>query len=103
MKNLIPSYVRVPVVFFIIFGLVEYFVDSGKQPAFLEYPAIMLFLLLVLFILIAIEAIVGSLENVMIQSLDAEAKERYLESKNKVPEFTWLKRMYKKNNRLKTY
>jgi cytochrome c oxidase cbb3-type subunit 3 len=96
MKNLFPSYVRVPVVFFIVFGLVEYFVDSGDEPAFLKYPVIMLFLLLVLLILIAIEAIVGSLENVMIQSLDAEAKERFLESRKKTPEIVWFKKMYKK-------
>jgi len=43
MRNLIPSYIRVPIVFFIIFGLVEYFVDSGDQPAFMKYPIIMLF------------------------------------------------------------
>lgn len=96
MKNLIPSYVRVPVVFFIIYGLVEYFVESGDKPAFMEYPAILLFLLLVLIILVAIEAIVGSLENVMMHSLDEEGKERYLAEKNKVPEFKWLKNLYKK-------
>ena len=96
MKNLIPSYVRVPVVFFIIYGLVEYFVESGDKPAFMEYPAILLFLLLVLIILIAIEAIIGSLENVMMHSLDEAGKERYLAEKNKVPEFKWLKNIYKK-------
>jgi len=96
MKNLIPSYVRVPVLFFIIFLLVEFFVDSGEKPAFIEYPVIMLFLLLVLLILVAIEAIIGSLENVMLQSLDEAGKERYLASKNKVPQFTWWKKMYKK-------
>ena len=35
--------------FFIIVGLVEYFVDSGDQPAFIEYPVVLLFLFLVLF------------------------------------------------------
>tara|TARA_R110000868_G_scaffold291085_3_gene551440 strand:+ start:19647 stop:20519 length:873 start_codon:yes stop_codon:yes gene_type:complete len=96
MKNLIPSYIRVPVVFFIIFGLVEFFIDSGNQPAFIKYPIVLLFLLLVLIILIAIEAIVGALENVMFQSLTDEGKERYLASKNKVPQFTWIKNFYKK-------
>ena len=96
MRNLIPSYVRVPVIFFAIFGLVEYFVDSGDMPAFMEYPVIMLFLVLVLLLLIAIEAIVGALENVMFQSLDEAAKARYLEAKNKTPKFTWLNNTYKK-------
>ena len=81
MRNSIPSYIRVPVIFFLIFGLVEYFIDSGEQPAFIKYPAVMLFLLLVLLLLIGIEAIVGALENVMIQSLDKEAKERFLKEK----------------------
>ncbi|WGD34258.1 cbb3-type cytochrome c oxidase N-terminal domain-containing protein [Olleya sp. YS] len=97
MRHLIPSYVRVPAIFFIIFGLVEFFVDSGDKPAFIEYPIIMLFLALVLFILIAIEGIVGSIENVLFQSLDKEAKERYLASqKSKAPEFTKLKSLYAK-------
>ena len=69
MRNLFPSYVRVPVIFFTIFGLIEYFVDSGDEPAFLKYPVIMLFLLLILLVLIAIEGIVGSIENVLFQSL----------------------------------
>ena len=94
MRNLIPSYIRVPVIFFIIFGLVEYFVDSGAQPAFIEFPIVLLFLILVLIILIAIEAIVGALENVMFQSLSQEEKERFLDSKNKTPEFAWIKKTY---------
>ncbi len=81
MRNSIPAYIRVPVIFFIIFGLVEYFIESGEQPAFITYPAVMLFLLLVLLLLIGIEAIVGALENVMIQSLDEEAKARFFKEK----------------------
>ncbi len=96
MRNLFPSYVRVPLVFFLIFGLVEYFVDSGSQPAFIKFPIVLLFLLLVLLILIAIEAIIGALENVMFQSLTEEGKERFLASKNKVPQFNWIKNIYKK-------
>jgi cytochrome c oxidase cbb3-type subunit III len=96
MRNLFPSYVRVPIVFFLIFGLVEYFVDSGNQPAFIKFPIVLLFLLLVLLILIAIEAIIGALENVMFQSLTEEGKERFLASKNKIPQFNWIKNIYKK-------
>lgn len=96
MKKLIPSWIRVPVVFFLIFGAIEFFVDSGDKPAFIEYPAVLLFLLLVLLILIAIEAIVGALENVMLHKLDEEAKARFLEEKEKPYEFTWIKNTYKK-------
>ena len=96
MRNLIPSWVRVPIVFFIIFGVVEFVIDSGNQPAFIKYPAVLLFLLLVLLILIAIEAIVGALENVMLQKLDEEAKARFLAEKDKSYQFTWIKNIYNK-------
>jgi cytochrome c oxidase cbb3-type subunit 3 len=96
MRNLVPSWIRVPVAFFIIFGAVEFFIDSGEKPAFIEYPVVLLFLFLVLLILIAIEAIVGALENVMLHKLDEEAKARFLAEKEKSYKFTWLKETYKK-------
>lgn len=96
MRHLIPSYIRVPVIFFIIFGIVEYMIDSGEKPAFIEYPAVSLFLFLVLLILIAIEAIIGALENVMLHKMDEEAKVRFLEEKNKTFEFKWINNIYKK-------
>jgi cytochrome c oxidase cbb3-type subunit 3 len=98
MKHLIPSWIRVPFVFFIIVGLVEFFVDSGKKPAFIEQPIIMLFLLLILLILIAIEAIVGSMDNILYQSLDIEAKARYDVQVVKTPKLiTWISKTYIKS------
>ncbi|HEX9827550.1 MAG TPA: cbb3-type cytochrome c oxidase N-terminal domain-containing protein [Flavobacteriaceae bacterium] len=97
MRYFIPSYIRVPLVFFIIFGIVEYFVDSGDQPAFIEKPVVLLFLLFVLMIIIAIEAIIGAMENILYQSLDEEGKARYEASKVKIPKFfIWIKKMYLK-------
>jgi len=96
MRHLIPSYIRVPILFFIIFGAVEYLIDSGEKPAFIEYPAVLLFLFLVLLILIAIEAIVGALENVMLHNMSEEAKARFLASKENKYQFTWIKNIYKK-------
>ena len=96
MRNLIPSWIRVPIAFFVIFGAVEFFIDSGKKPAFIEYPVVLLFLFLVLLILIAIEAIVGALENVMLHKLDEEAKARFLAEKEKSFKFTWFSNIYKK-------
>ena len=96
MRHLIPSYIRVPVIFFIIFGIIEYMIDSGDKPAFIEYPAVSLFLFLVLLILIAIEAIIGALENVMLQKMDKETKARFLSEKDKTIEFKWIKNTYKK-------
>jgi cytochrome c oxidase cbb3-type subunit 3 len=74
----------------------EYFIDSGEKPAFIEYPITQFFLLMVLLILIAIELILKSIENVMFQTLSAEGKERYLESKSKQLEWSWGKKMYQK-------
>ena len=96
MRHLIPSYIRVPVLFFAIAGLVEYFVDSGDQPAFIEQPIILLFLLLVLLVLIAIEGIVSSMDNILYQSLDEKGKERYIASRTKTPEFKKLNAFYTK-------
>ncbi|ARV08912.1 cytochrome C oxidase subunit III [Winogradskyella sp. PC-19] len=97
MRKLIPSYIRIPAIFFIIAGLTEYFVESGDQPAFMEKPVVLVFLLLVLVILIAIESIVSAMENVLFQSLDEEAKARYL-AKQKEPSklVLWLKNTYTK-------
>lgn len=101
MRHLIPSWVRVPVIFFIIFGAVEFFIDSGEKPAFIEYPVVLGFLLLVLLILIAIEAIVSALENVMLQKLDDEAKARFLAEKEGKYSFAKLKKFY--NEKLWTF
>ncbi len=101
MRHLIPSWVRVPVIFFIIFGAVEFFIDSGEKPAFIEYPIVLGFLFLVLLILIAIEAIVSALENVMLQTLDDEAKARFLAKKEGKYSFAKLKKFY--NEKLWTF
>ncbi|MEX0312728.1 MAG: cbb3-type cytochrome c oxidase N-terminal domain-containing protein [Allomuricauda sp.] len=94
MSTRTPWWIRIPVLFFLIFGLMEYFIDSGDKPAIIEYPITQLFLLLVLMILIAIELILHSIENVMFQTLSEEGKEKYLASKNKKLEWKWAKRVY---------
>lgn len=96
MRHLIPSYIRIPVLFFAIAGLIEYFVESGDQPAFIEQPIILLFLLFVLLLLIGIEGIVNSIDNILFQSLDEKGKERYLAAKTKTPQFTKVKAFYTK-------
>ncbi|MGB5320629.1 cbb3-type cytochrome c oxidase N-terminal domain-containing protein, partial [Eudoraea sp.] len=96
MKNMSPWWIRIPVIFFIIFGLMEYFIDSGEKPAFIEYPITQFFLLLVLLILIAIELILKSIENIMFQTLSDEAQAKYLESKSQSREWAWGKKMYTK-------
>jgi len=91
-----PWWLRVPLLFFIIWGLMEYVIDSGDSLAVIKYPVTQFFLLMVLLILVAMEAILRSVENVMFQTLSSEAKERYLQAKNKKWEWTWGKKMYGK-------
>ena len=74
----------------------EYFVESGRKPAFLEHPLALLFLGVVLFLLIGIELIVKSIENVLFNSLSPEAKERYLETKTKKSAWNWIDRLRQK-------
>ncbi|MFS4466783.1 cbb3-type cytochrome c oxidase N-terminal domain-containing protein [Maribacter sp. 2210JD10-5] len=96
MRSSSISWLRVIVLFFIVFGLMEYFIDSGEQPAFLAFPMAGLFLGFVLLLLIGIELILASIENVMFHTLSEEAKERYLKSKSQKWEWAWGKKMYVK-------
>lgn len=96
MRNMSPWWIRIPLIFFTIFGLMEYFIDSGEQPAFIAYPMAALFLVFILLLLIGIELILASIENVMFQTLSEDAKEKYLASTSKKWEWSWGKNMYKK-------
>ncbi len=96
MKNMSPWWIRIPLFFFIIFGLMEYVIDSGDQLAIIAYPITQLFLLLVLMILIAMELILQSIENVMFHTLPEKAKERYLTTQSQTWEWTWAKKWYQK-------
>lgn len=98
MRKQIPGWIRVPVIFFAIAALAEYFIDSGNEPAFLKYPMVALFLVLVLLFLIGIEAIISSLENILFQSLDEKSKETYLAQAEKPSKVkAWIEKVYKKS------
>ncbi len=96
MRNMIPWWIRIPFLFFGIWGLMEYFVDSGDKPAVIAFPMASFFLILVLLILIAIELILRAMENVMIMTLSPEARERYMTVKAKSWEWKWGKEFWKK-------
>ena len=80
MKKLIPSYVRVPLIFFLVMGAMEYFIDSGEKPAFIEYPMVGLFLIVFLFLLVAIEIVIGAVDNVTYHLLSEEQKKQLEEA-----------------------
>lgn len=82
MKKMIPSYVRVPLIFFLVMGAMEYFIDSGDKPAFIEYPMVALFLGVFLFLLIAIEIVVGAVDNVTYHLLSDEQKKQLEEAQS---------------------
>ena len=84
MKKLIPAYVRVPVLFAIVFVALEYFIDSGNQPAFVRFPMVSLFLGIFLFLLIAIEVVVSAVDKVTYHLLTEEQKKQ-LEAVQSVP------------------
>ena len=76
MKKIFPSYVRVPLIFAIVMGAMEYFIDSGSQPAFIKFPMVGLFLVVFLFLLVAIEIVVSAVDNVTYHMLTEEQKQQ---------------------------
>lgn len=76
MKKFIPVYVRVPVLFAMVFMALEYFIDSGDRPAFIKYPMVAMFLALFLFIQIAIEIVIEAIDKVTYSLLTEEQKQK---------------------------
>lgn len=81
MKKILPVYLRVPLIFFSVFMAMEYFIDSGDRPAFLKYPMISVFLVVFLFLLIAIEIVVSAVDNVTYHLLTDEQRKQLEEAK----------------------
>lgn len=84
MRKLIPSYVRVPLIFAVVMGAMEYFIDSGDKPAFIEYPMVALFLGVFLFLLVAIEIVVSAVDKITYSMLTDEQRKK-LEEAQSVP------------------
>jgi cytochrome c oxidase cbb3-type subunit 3 len=82
MKKLIPPYLRVLVIFFAVFAAMEYFIDSGDKPAFIKFPMVSLFLLVFLFLLIAIEITVNAVDTITYHLLTEEQKAKLEEVNN---------------------
>ncbi len=81
MKKLIPTYLRVLIVFFAVFAAMEYFIDSGDQPAFIKFPMVAVFLLVFLFLLIAIEVTINAVDTITYLLLTDEQKAKLEEIK----------------------
>lgn len=82
MKKIIPVYVRIPVVFFAVMIAMEYLIDSGDRPAFVKFPMLSLFLVIFLFLLVAIELMFQAVDNITYQILSEEEKTKVNQAEN---------------------
>src|SRR5574343_593793 len=83
MRKLIPVYVRIRLLYALMFGVLEYFIDSGDRPALVKYPVVALFHVVFIFLLIAIEVVLNSVNKVTYQLLYEEEKAKLEADKNK--------------------
>jgi cytochrome c oxidase cbb3-type subunit III len=91
MKKMFPPYIRVIVLFFFVFGMMEYFIDSGAQPAFIKYPMVLGFLFVFLFVLIAIEITLSAVDKISYLLLSDEEKAKL--AAKAVQENGWYQKM----------
>lgn len=102
MKKFFPVYVRVPVIFFSVFGALEYFIDSSDRPAFVKYPMVSVFLFVFLFLIIAIEIVTAAVDNVMYQMMTEEQKKQLEEVTSidlSITDRQWYKNLMKRLTR----
>lgn len=102
MKQYFPAWMRVPVIFFVIFGTIEFFVDSGDRPAFIKYPIIMLVYFVLLFVLVAFEMLNSAISNIIYQLMTDAEKQKHDEAQNNptpLSERAWFKRLMQKLTR----
>lgn len=90
------SLFRVLLFLTVAFILFEVTVDSGDQWAVEKHPIIWAVLGVLLIFSIAIEIAVSAMRSILYKSLNAEAKERYLELEAQEKENNWFKTTYQK-------
>jgi cytochrome c oxidase cbb3-type subunit 3 len=94
MKKLFPVYVRIPAIFAMVFIATEYFIDSGNMPAFLKFPMVSLFLVLFLFLMIAVEVVVAAVDRVTNALLTDEQRKKLEEEEAAgITEKAWFKKL----------
>ncbi|MDI9256724.1 cbb3-type cytochrome c oxidase N-terminal domain-containing protein [Flavobacterium sedimenticola] len=102
MKKLIPSYVRVPLIFAFVFGALEYFIDSGDRPAFIKFPMVGLFLVVFLFLLVAIEIVISAIDKVTYHMLTDAQRQQLKEAQSvSFTESKWIQGLMKSMTRSK--
>lgn len=103
MKKLIPVYVRVPVIFFTVMMAMEYFINSGDQPAFIRFPMVSVFLFVFLFLSIAIEITMSAVDNITYHLLTEEQKIQLNKaSDSSLKDIEWYKKLMEKLTKAKS-
>ncbi|WP_372474752.1 cbb3-type cytochrome c oxidase N-terminal domain-containing protein [Capnocytophaga sp. ARDL2] len=103
MKKYFPVYVRVPLLIALFYGLVEYFVDSGDQPAIVKFPELLILIALFVFVLIAIEITASASKSIMNQLMSPEERaERERLENLPLSEQVWFKKMMAKLTKSKS-
>lgn len=97
MKRFFPVYVRVPVVFFTCYGILEYFIDSGDKPMIIAYPSVLALLGLILLVIIALEIVANASNNIIEQLMTPEERAQK-EALDNLPfsELPFVKKLMKK-------
>ncbi|MGQ7944763.1 cbb3-type cytochrome c oxidase N-terminal domain-containing protein [Flavobacterium sp. WC2509] len=93
MKKIIPPYIRVLVLFFFVFGAMEYFIDSGNQPAFIRYPMVLVFLVVFIFVLVAIEITLSAINKMSYLLLTDAEKENLAREEALNPQNNWYQKL----------
>jgi len=103
MKKLFPSYVRVPLIFAIVMVALEYFIDSGDRPAFIKHPMVGLFLVVFLFLLVAIEVVINAVDRVTYHMLTEEQRKQLEEAQSvSFTDSKWVQNVMKSMTRSKS-
>jgi cytochrome c oxidase cbb3-type subunit 3 len=75
----------------------EYFIDSGDRPAFIKFPMVTVFLLVFLFLLIAVEITWKAVDTITYQLLTQDQKEALLKKQNiRFQDQAWYKNLMAK-------
>lgn len=103
MRKFFPSYVRVPLLFFAFYGIIELVVDSGDKPAFIGQPYILILLAFFLFLLVVLEIVGGAVRQVLYQLMSPEERlEKERKENLPLAERAWYKKLMKKLTKTKS-
>ena len=103
MRKFFPSYVRVPLLFFAFYGIIELIVDSGDKPAFIGQPYILILLAFFLFLLVVLEIVGGAVRQVLYQLMSPEERlEKERKENLPLAERAWYKKLMKKLTKTKS-